>query len=106
RLAGAVVAEHRHHLAGEQLQAHVLDGTHAAEGLVHALDFNEGCTHDDTPIAEYDDRPSEWVGPCLGRPGAAARTAWVDTGCLMTVSPRCSAGTRRRRRPPRSAPGR
>jgi len=29
--------------------------------------------NDDTPLAEYGDRPSERVGPCLGRPGAAAR---------------------------------
>ena len=33
----------------------------------------EAPTYDDTPLAEYGDRPSERVGPCLGRPGAAAR---------------------------------
>ncbi|MDB6001671.1 MAG: type secretion system protein VirJ [Rhizobacter sp.] len=31
--------------------------------------------NDDTPIAAYGNRPSERVGPCLGRPGAAARMA-------------------------------
>jgi len=29
--------------------------------------------HDDTPLAEYGDRPAERGGPCLGRLGAAAR---------------------------------
>jgi branched-chain amino acid transport system ATP-binding protein len=28
--------------------------------------------NDDTPLAEYGNRPSERAGPCLGRPGAAA----------------------------------
>src|SRR5687768_5950281 len=35
-------------------------------------------SNDDTPIAEYADRPSERVGPCLGRPGAAARQYTSD----------------------------
>ena len=46
RLAGAVVAQHRDHFAGVQLQVHVFDGAHAAEGLVHARDLDQGDAHD------------------------------------------------------------
>jgi uncharacterized protein len=44
-----------------------------AARLRSALDVRRG--HDDTPLAGYGDRPSKRVGPCLGRPGAAARRA-------------------------------
>ena len=30
-----------------------------------------------TPLGEFDERPSKRVGPCLGRPGAAARVGTV-----------------------------
>jgi len=33
-----------------------------------------GPGHDDSPFAGYGKRPSKRVGPCFGRPGAAART--------------------------------
>jgi hypothetical protein len=40
----------------------------------------------DTPLAEYGERPSEKVGPCLGRPGAAARERLDRIGYSMALT--------------------
>jgi len=40
---------------------------------IAAPHVDEHWVHDTVPLAEYGKRPSERVGPCLGRPGAAAR---------------------------------
>ena len=72
--------------------------------------------HWDTPLAGYGDRPSERVGPCLGRPGAAARVKQVATGCLIapvvSAAGRCRSSNRaspaprvRLRRAPRCRAG-
>ena len=45
RLAGAVLADEREHLAEAQLEVHVVERLHAGESLAHALQFEErgGC---------------------------------------------------------------
>ena len=45
RLAGAVLAHEREHLAEAQLEAHVVERLHAGESLAHALELEErgGC---------------------------------------------------------------
>ena len=57
--------------------------------------------NDSTPLAEYGERPSERVGPCLGRPGAAARR---DVGRRMS-DPFSSCHPARRHRGCRRRPG-
>src|SRR5690606_3874487 len=61
RFAGAVVAEKRHHLAREDVEAHLVDGNEAAEALGELADREDRIAHADSlPLSRPTMRSRDW----------------------------------------------